>query len=324
LAAGRRIKADAGAGAGAVPVPETGALGWRDYAAALCVVLVWGTNFVAMKLGLRELTPFQLGAGRYLFAFLPLALFVRPPRLAARWVLLYGLFQGVGQFGLLFLALRAGMSASLAPVLLQMQVFFTALFGFVLLGERVGAGLKAAMAIAALGLACFGIDVLQRNGGTQLTVAGVLLTVASAAMWAASNIVVRRAREAAPQFEVLPFMVWSSLVPIVPFVLLSLAFDPAGTRWDWRALSNTAWTSLAYLGWFATILGYAMWTGLLKRHPANRVAPFGLAVPPVGIAAGVLGLGDVITSWQWAGIVLVVLSLALVVFKPRLRTGAPL
>ena len=295
-----------------------GALGGRDYLAALCVVLVWGTNFVAMKLGLRELTPFQLGAGRYLFAFLPLAFFVRPPRLAARWVLLYGLFQGVGQFGLLFLALRLGMSAALAPVMLQMQVFFTALFGFVLLGERVGTSLKAAMAIAALGLACFGVDVFGRGGGSELTLTGFLLTVASAAMWAASNIVVRRAREATPDFEVLPFMVWSSLVPVFPFVLLSLAFDPAGTDWDWRRLSAGGWASLAYLGWFATILGYAMWTGLLKRHPANRVAPFSLAVPPVGIAAGMLALGDIVTPWQWAGIALVVLSLALVVFGPRL------
>lgn len=295
-----------------------GALGARDYFAALCVVLVWGTNFVAMKLGLRELTPFQLGAGRYLFAFLPLAIFVRPPRLAARWVLLYGLCQGVGQFGLLFLALRAGMSASLAAVVLQMQVFFTALFGFALLGERVGASLKAAMAVAALGLACFGVDVLGR-GGSAVTPAGFLLTVAAAAMWAASNIVVRRAREATPGFEVLPFMVWTSLVPIVPFVLLSLAFDPPDTRWAWRAVSGTAWASLAYLGWFATILGYAMWTGLLKRHPANRVAPFSLAVPPVGIAAGMLALGDLVTPWQWAGIALVVLSLALVMFGPRLR-----
>jgi len=282
------------------------------------VVLVWGTNFVAMKLGLRELTPFQLGAGRYLFAFLPLALFVRPPRLPARWVLLYGLFQGVGQFGLLFLALRAGMSASLAPVILQMQVFLTALFGFVLLGERVGRPLLAAMAIAALGLACFCVDVFK-HGGTSLSAAGFLLTVASAAFWAASNIVVRRIRSIAPDFKVLAFMVWSSLVAVPPFVLLSLAFDPPATRWDWRGLSLTGWASLAYLGWFATILGYAMWTGLLKRHAANRVAPFGLAVPPVGIAAGMLVLGDRITSWQWAGIALVVLSLGLVVLAPRLR-----
>lgn len=295
----------------------------RDYAAALCVILVWGTNFVAMKLALRELTPFQLGAGRYLFALLPLLLFVRPPAIAARWVLLYGLFQGVGQFGLLFLALRAGMSASLAPVVLQMQVFFTAWFGSLVLGEKVGRSLLAAMAIAALGLACFCTDIFQA-GASGVTLAGFLLNVASAAMWAASNIVVRIARREAPQFDVLPFMVWSSMVPILPFALLSLAFDGPAARLDWQAVSSTAWASTAYLGWFATILGYALWTSLLKRHPANRVSPFGLAVPTVGIAAGMLGLGEVVTPWQWAGTFLVVLSLALVLFGPRLRRAAPL
>lgn len=296
-----------------------GALEGRDYAAALCVVLVWGTNFVAMKLGLREVTPFQLGAGRYLFALLPLLLFVRPPKLAPRWVVLYGLFQGVGQFGLLFLALREGMSASLAPVMLQMQVFFTALFAWLILKEKVGRRLKGAMGIAALGLACLCVDALGR--GSSVTLAGFMLSVASAALWAASNIVVRIAQRSAPQFEVLPFMVWSSMVPILPFILLSLAFDPPSTHWDWRAISGTAWASMAYLGWFATILGYAMWTGLLTRHPANRVAPFSLAVPPVGIAAGMLVLGEVVTPWQWAGIVLVVASLALVIIKPPVRTG---
>jgi O-acetylserine/cysteine efflux transporter len=210
------------------------------------------------------------------------------------------------------------MSASLAVVILQMQVFFTALFGRVVLGEKVGRDLQAAMLVAALGLACFCADVLN-GAATGLTLAGLLLNIASGAMWAASNIVVRLARREAPQFDVLPFMVWSSMVPIVPFVLLSLAFDPPAARLDWRALSGTAWASMAYLGWFATILGYAMWTGLLKRHPANRVAPFSLAVPPVGIAAGMLVLGDTITPWQWAGTVLVVVSLALVILKPRLR-----
>ena len=302
---------------------DAGSLAGRDYAAALCVVLIWGTNFVAMKLALREVTPFQLGAGRYLFALLPLLLFVRPPAIAPRWVLLYGLFQGVGQFGLLFLALRAGMSASLAPVVLQMQVFFTALFGSLVLGETVGRSLKAAMALAALGLACFCVDVFQA-GASELTLAGFLLNVGSAAMWAASNIVVRIAQRESPQFDVLPFMVWSSLVPVLPFALLSLAFDPPAARFDWQAISGTAWASMAYLGWFATILGYALWTGLLKRHPANRVSPFGLAVPTVGIAAGMLVLGEVVTPWQWAGIVLVVLSLALVLFGPRLRLAARL
>jgi O-acetylserine/cysteine efflux transporter len=284
----------------------------RDLVAASVVVLIWGTNFVAMKIALRELTPFQLGAGRYLFAALPLVLAVRPPQLRLKWILLYGLCQGVGQFGLLFLSLRAGMSASLASVLLQTQVFFTALLGFALLREPVGTALRRALVLAAMGLACFAASYAANAGAPAF-----ILCLGSAAMWAASSIVVRMAQRDTPRFEVVPFMVWSSLVPVVPFMLLSLAADPPARGLHWPALSLATWAALAYLGWFATVLAYALWTGLLKRHPANRVAPFGLAVPVVGVAAGMLALGDTINVWQWAGIVLLGAALGFVVLGRR-------
>ncbi|WP_426176311.1 EamA family transporter [Massilia sp. TWR1-2-2] len=291
----------------------------RDYLAALGVVLIWGTNFIAMKYALHHMTPFQLGAGRYLFAVLPLILFVPRPQLPAKWVILYGLFQGVGQFGFLFLALKVGMSAALGSVLMQTQVFFTALFGFVLLREHASRSLLAGLFIAALGITCFALNYLAPGadtGGT--TAAGFVLVLGSAAMWAASNIVVRRAQQATPQFEVVPFMVWSSLVPIIPFALLSLAFDAPATRWQWTSAPPSTWLSLAYLGWFATILAYALWTGLLKRHALNRVAPFSLGVPVVGISSGMLVLGESVSAWQWAGVTLVVAALATVMFGPRL------
>jgi O-acetylserine/cysteine efflux transporter len=75
---------------------------------------------------------------------------------------------------------------------------------------------------------------------------------------------------------------------------------------------------VAYLGWVATITAYGLWTALLKRHPANRVAPFSLGVPAVGIAAGMGLLGEAVSGWQWAGIALVVAALACVMFwQPR-------
>lgn len=296
------------------------ALSGRDYLAALCVVLIWGTNFVAMKFGLRELTPFQLGAGRYLFAVLPLVLFIKPPQLHWKWLVLYGLCQGVGQFGLLFLSLHVGLSAALASVILQTQVFFTAFLGVALLGEHIGRALKLGLALAALGLACFAMAA--SSSGAAGALAGFVLCLGGAAMWAASNIVVRLAQKSTPHFQVLPFMVWSSLVPILPFVLLSLAFDPVATRaiWSpsgWTALHWQTIASVAYLGWMATLAGYALWTGLLKRHPVNRVAPFSLGVPVVGIAAGMFILGDAITPLQWGGIALIVAALSTVVFGPR-------
>lgn len=293
-----------------------------DLISAIGVVLIWGTNFVAMKLALHDFTPLQLGAARYVFAVLPLILFVRPPKLHWKWVAGYGLCQGVGQFGLLFIALQVGMTAALASVLLQTQVFFTALFGYVLLHEKVGKPLRAGLCLAALGLACFAMNYLHPQGAGATTALGFALSLAAAAMWAASNIVVRRAQRATPHFEVVPFMVWSSLVPVLPFVVLSLLFDAPSTHSKWLAASWSSWASIAYLGWVATILAYALWTGLLKRHAVNRVAPFSLAVPVVGLATGMLALGETVSGWQWAGIALVAASLVCVLFGARLMPTA--
>ena len=293
----------------------------RDLTAALVVVLVWGVNFVVMKFALRDFSPFQLGAARYVFAVLPLVLFIKPPRIHWKWVLLYGAFQGVGQFGILFVALKVGMTAALASVLLQTQVFFTALFGFALLRERASRPLQLGLVLAALGLGCFALNYLQpgaaNNGAT--TVLGFLLTLCAAAMWALSNIVARRVQQLFTDYSAVAFVVWSSSVAVLPFMALSWAFDPEALRWHWLDARASSWVAVAYLGWGATVVGYSLWTGLLKRHPANRVAPFSLGVPIVGLASGMLVLGEVVTPWQWAGVTLVVAALASVMLGGLIR-----
>lgn len=299
----------------------TGRLTGRDLAAVSVVVVVWGLNFVVMKFALRDFTPFQLGAARYVFAVLPLIMLIKPPPIARKWLLMYGLFQGVGQFGILFFALKVGMTAALASVLLQTQVFFTALFGFVLLGERASRALQAGMLLAALGLSCFVLNYIQPastySGTTSLL--GLLLTLCAAAMWAVSNIVARRVQQTSTDYSPMAFVVWSSSVAVLPFIALSLAFDVPSVRWQWLDARPSSWLAVAYLGWVATVLGYSLWTSLLKRHPANRVAPFSLGVPVVGLATGMLVLNETITLWQWGGIALLVAALACVMLGGLLR-----
>jgi O-acetylserine/cysteine efflux transporter len=291
--------------------------------AALAIVAIWGSNFVVMKAALRDFTPFQLGAGRYLFSVLPLLLFVRPPRLHWKWVVLFGLFQGLGQFGFLFWALRVGMTASLASVLMQTQVFFTAIFGFLLLRERAGRPLQGGLALAGLALTCFAVPYLLPHGGGAgtTTALGFALCLCGASMWAASNIVTRKAQASGTGFDPLGLVVWASLVPVLPFVLLSSWLEAPETRWHWLEARWTSWLAVAYLGWIATVAAYGMWTTLLTRHPANRVAPFSLGVPVVGLAAGTGLLGETISGWQWAGIALVVAALLCVMFGPQLAAA---
>ena len=308
-------------------MPSQPSFSIRDSAFAVFIIVSWGLNFVVMKWGLASWTPFQMGAARYLLAAFPLILFIRPRGLPWRWVLLYGVAQGIGQFGFLFTALKLGMTASLASVLMQTQVFFTALFGFMFLKERLHRAQFLGLGLAALALVCFAMHFVVGEGAASgasvkslVTVAGFALCLCAAASWAASNIVARKAQEAAPGYDSIAFVVWSAAVPIVPFVLLSAWLDTRGVTAVMRSLTQApieAWTVAAYLGWIATIAGYAMWTNLLKRHTANRVAPLSLGVPVVGIAAGMLLLGESVSAWQWAGVACVGAALAVVLFGAR-------
>lgn len=302
---------------------ESPGLGTRDLLAALAVVVIWGLNFIAMKWGLESFTPFELGAMRYVAAAFPMLLLVRPPRIGWRWVVGFGLFQGVLQFSFGFFALTLGMTAALASVLMQTQVFFTALIGFVALGERPSRPLLIGMALAAVGLACFAMNFVGPQAGSAggATLIGIALTLCAAASWSVSNIIARLAQRAAPGFDPIAFVVWSCPAPILAFVALVAFTQPDAARWlradSWNAVPAVAWGSIAYLGWAATILGYSLWTRLLTRHPANRVAPFSLGVPVVGLAAGLLVLGEVVTGWQWAGTAFVVAALVCVVLGGR-------
>ena len=169
-----------------------------DWAKALVVVVVWGLNFVVMKWGLATLSPLVLCALRFLAASLPFLLFVRPPRHLSWGVMAaYGLVQGVGQFGLLFTGMQLGMPAGMSSVVLQTQAFITMLMAAALLGETPHRWQWLGLCIAIGGLAFIG--AAHGDGASGMTLAGFLLTVGAAAMWAGSNLLTRvAARQGLP------------------------------------------------------------------------------------------------------------------------------
>ncbi len=291
---------------------------------ALGIVLIWGMNFVVMKHGLQDFTPLQLVAARFALASLPLLAFVRRPQLPWRFWVGYGLLQGVGQFGLLFTALHVGMTAALASVLMQMQVFFTALFGWVFLREALSRVQRVAMVFAALALMCFVMASVESSAGVRaVTVAGFVFNLGAAAMWAGANIVTRKAQAANPQFDALGLVVWSC-VPAVPvLLLLSWVLDGSAAQSRWLTAGWAGWGAAAYLAALATVVAYVMWTKLLQSYAANRVAPFSLGVPVVGLTAGMVLLNEQVGAWQWAGIGCVALALAVTLFGSTWLTRRP-
>lgn len=271
-----------------------------DVARLAAIVLIWGSNFVVMKLGLKGLSPFLMGALRFLVAALPVLLLVkRPAGLPARYLLGYGLAQGLGQFGLLFLGLQLGMTAGMASVVMQSQAFFTLLLAVPVLGERTLPRQWAGLAVALAGLLL--IACAHGSGPGEMSLIGFLLTVGAALMWAISNLIGRIASQVA-DYEPFNFIVWSSMVPVLPFLALAAwQQGPAEVVRQLRGIDAAGIGAVLYLGLLATSLAYSLWTKLLKRHPAGQIVPWSLLVPVIGLWAAALAFDERPSALQWLG-----------------------
>jgi O-acetylserine/cysteine efflux transporter len=279
-----------------------------DMLCLLVIVVTWGLNFVVMKLGLRGLSPMLMGALRFLVAGLPF-FFVRRPDLPWRYVVGYGLAQGLGQFGCLFLALRLGMPAGLASVVIQTQAFITLLIGIPVLHERTRPSQWLGLSVALGGL--IAIACAHGQGPGEMTLIGFVLTVGAALMWSIANVIGRLAARVS-DYEPFNFIVWTSLVPIVPFLLLAAWMDgPQQVLSQLRSLDFSGLLVVLYLGFASTLLAYSLWTQLLKRHVAAKVVPWSLLVPVVGLTAAALAFGEQPLPLQWAGVAAVFVGLVI-------------
>jgi O-acetylserine/cysteine efflux transporter len=283
---------------------------------ALAIVAVWGSNFVVIKLALDALPPLTLAALRFTFVVLPAIFFVKRPAVPWRNLAAYGLLIGVGQFGLIFIAMHGMISPGIASLVAQMQVFVTIGLAMWLTGERVREFQIAALALAAAGLAWL---MLHANG--EVTPLGLTLTLLSAAAWAGGNVVAR----AQPGVNMLAFVIWASVFSAPPLFVLALLFD------GWPAIAHgishaspAIWGAVAWQAVGNSIFGYGCWAWLLARHPAATISPISLLVPVFGMGASWLLLGEPLSSWKLTAAALVLSGLAVNTLGPALaRRVAP-
>ncbi|MBP2297529.1 EamA family transporter [Azospirillum picis] len=277
---------------------------------AVAVAAVWGFNFVAIKVGLRDFPPLLFSCLRFALAALPLAVLWRKgPPVPWRYVIGIGVMLGVVKFPLLFLGIDVGMPAGLASLVLQAQAFFTAIFAAAALGDRPGPRQVAGMAVAFAGI---GLIATELPAGESLF--GLGLTLAAAAAWGVANIVMKQAK--AP--DLFSLMVWVSLIPPLPLLVLSGVLEgPDRILHAFASLTPVGVASLLYIAGGATLFGFAAWGFLMRHHPASVVAPFSLLVPIFGMSSSALLLGETLTAAKLAGGLLVFAGLALSVLKVR-------
>jgi O-acetylserine/cysteine efflux transporter len=268
--------------------------------------------FVATRIGLDSFSPPQLTALRFLIAAVPALALPRPALSWARLIAI-GATLFAGQFLLQFFAFVNGLPPGLAALLVQTQALFTIVFAAIALHERPTGRQTSGVVVAFAGLLLILLTV-----GHDLTVVGFCLAMGSAISWGIGNVLLKQVGDV----DMLPLVVWLSLVPPLPSLALALWLDgPAGLA---HTASGASWASIVaalYLGSVATILAYAIWGRLLRRYPAAAVTPFALLIPFVGGGASALVFGERFGALRLAGMALVLLGIAVIVL-PRGRRSS--
>ena len=287
------------------------ALPLKHFLLAVAVVAVWGTNFVVIKLALGHLPPLLFAALRFTLALFPALFFLPRPKVGWRNLALYGVLIGVGQFGLLYLAINGHISPGIASLVVQTQVFFTIGLSMRMNAEHVQAYQWLALLLATAGIATIG---LHTDGTT--TALGLALVLGAALSWAGGNIA---AKEGKPD-NMLAYVVWSSAYAVPPLIVLSYLYEggPAIaaslSHADWMT-----WAAVAWQSWGNSLFGYAAWGWLLARHPAATITPMALLVPVFGMCASAWWLGESLPAWKLIAAALVMGGLAVNLLWPTLQ-----
>ncbi|GAA4017175.1 EamA family transporter [Actimicrobium antarcticum] len=290
-----------------------------DIFLALTVVTIWGINFVVIKLGLQGLPPILFTALRFLFAALPLALFVKRPAIPLRLLVGFGMFQFAFQFTLLFSGMHLGFPPGLASLVIQLQVFFTIGLAVLLLGERP----RVTQLVGAL-IALGGIILVATQLDAKPTLIGFAMVIAGGFCWAIANILSKKMVGVNP----LQLVVWASVVATPPLLLTSLVIE--GTAAWISAATHLTWVSAAavlFQSYPNTILGFGIWSVLMRKYQTATIAPFALLVPVAGMLGAAIVLGESMDWWKIVAGMLVLGGLAVNLFGGRvlqiLRRATP-
>ena len=274
---------------------------------AVLVTLVWGVNFPITKLGLRAIDPFVLTGIRFALAALPLVFFIKRPAVKFSYVAAYGFIFGLGMWGVINYGIQVGVSPGIASLIIQLSVFFTMGWGFLLFKEKIRGAQMIGAVLALIGLA--GIISTQEGNHAVL---GVMLIVLSAVAWSVGNVIIKKSGVK----EIFSFMVWASLIPPIPLFLTAwLMHGSAAFEGLQASLDLTAVLSILFQVYLATHFAYWGWNSLLKLYPVSTVAPLSLLIPVFGITSSMLILDERISTPNLISIGIIIVGLAVGLYR---------
>jgi drug/metabolite transporter (DMT)-like permease len=268
------------------------------------LAVIWGYNWIMMKVGVTYAPPFTFAALRSLFGalmlFAVMAALRRPfqPRDLGAFALI-GLLQTTGFIGFATWALDVA-GAGKTVVLVYTMPFWIVLFGWPLLGERIR-GLQWPAFVT--GLAGLILLLDPKTGGSA---AGDVLAILAGLTWGLASIAAKRLFQDR-ETDVISLTAWQMLLGGVPLALVALVLPAPPIVWSAPLI-----VALGYNVIPATALAWLLWMYALKRLPAGTAGMALLANPLVGVIAAWLQLGERPGPIEIAGMALIGFALLMI------------
>ena len=276
----------------------------RDLLLALSVPLIWGLGFTFAKAGMTEFPPLLLMGMRFCIVAFALVWFVPCPREHLRYIFWVALISSTLQYGLTFTGLSM-IDASLAVIVVHLEVPFGVLLAVIILRERPGL-----QRIIGMLLSFSGIVLIAGQPSLDDQMFAIFLTGSGALVWAIGQLMIKRLGTAVGSFYL---VAWVSVFSGPQMILASYLIEDG----QWLAIQQASWVgwgTVAYLGIVMTALGYGIWYRVLSRNPMSQVMPVLLLLPVVTIVSSILLLGERPAPVVLTGGAVVLAGVAIIVF----------
>jgi len=274
----------------------------RPLLALLIMSFTWGYAWTGLKVGLLDCGPFTFAALRMslgafcLLLILPLTGRPLMPQRIPELVKL-GLVQTAALFTLSTWAVAEG-SAGRAAFLAYTMPFFTLLFAWPLLGERV----RGLQWLAVLLGAC-GLVVVVQPWNMSGTIASKSFAIGSGIAWAMGAIMVKRLQRREPM-DLISMTAWQMFFGSLPLLAVAWWIPEAPVVWSTRFI-----TVLLLIGIVTTALGWLLWVYVLNHMPAGTASLGTLAAPVVAMASASFHLGERPGATEFIGMGLIAAAL---------------
>lgn len=298
---------------------------WKILLAFSIIYFVWGSTFLAIRIGVREVPPFLLAGLRFLSAGMILYAWMRirgvhPPN-RREWVSasLLAIVIFVLDYGLLFWAERRVPSGTAAVVLATIPAFMALSEIFFLRTQRLTLRLGLALLVGIAGVAVlvsrsFGLGEapIDRAGALALLVAGISWSVA-AALTRRLRLPSSKAMSSAAQ------MLCGGV-----FLLLTSGALGEFRGFTWLQVSRGAWLALAYLVIAGSVVAFTAYVWLLHHESPTKVGTYAYVNPVVAVALGYFLGGEAVGPRTLLGTLLVLVSVVVITTTPAKKPLAQL